>query len=42
MSDPDDNWMPWDGDPKHPELMEGDDPTQIPGQIDIFGNEVGS
>jgi hypothetical protein len=41
MSHPDD-WMPWDGDPKYPDLIEDDDAVEIPGQIDIFGNEVGS
>jgi hypothetical protein len=39
MSYPHD-WMPYEDDPKYPELEDIDE-TQIPGQLDIFGNEVG-
>jgi hypothetical protein len=35
MSHPDD-WMPWDGEPRFPELADDTEHAEIPGQIDIF------
>lgn len=35
-----DDWMPYDGEPKYPELADDDGPGECVGQIDIFGNVV--